>query len=87
MLAKGYKGPVLIIKKHKQLSSESLNNILLRNIKKLKPYIRRSKEELIDLNVISWHDYLAVGQKTNTFTMLGVRLYTTNAYITIASLK
>ncbi len=52
VLAKGYKGPVLIIKKHKQLSSESLNNMILRNIKKLKPYIRRSKEKLIDLNII-----------------------------------
>ncbi len=52
VLAKGYKGPVLIIKKHKQLSSESLNNILLRNIKKLKPYIRRSKEKLMNLNII-----------------------------------
>jgi hypothetical protein len=49
VLAKGYKGPVLIIKKHKQLSSESLNNIFLKNVKKLKPYISIYKAKIMHL--------------------------------------
>ncbi|WP_292461556.1 amino acid permease [Methanolobus sp.] len=40
VLAKGYKGPVLIIKKHKPLSSEGVNNMLLKKLNKLKLYIR-----------------------------------------------
>ncbi|AFV23410.1 amino acid permease-like protein [Methanolobus psychrophilus R15] len=40
VLAKGYKGPLLIIKKHKPLSSEGVNNMLLKKLNKLKFYIR-----------------------------------------------
>jgi nucleotide-binding universal stress UspA family protein len=40
VLAKGYKGPLLIVKKHKPLSSEGVNNMLLKKLNKLKFYIR-----------------------------------------------
>ncbi|WP_094227328.1 amino acid permease [Methanolobus psychrotolerans] len=46
VLAKGYKGPVLIIKKHKPFSSEGLNNILLKNVNRFKRYLRKKKEGL-----------------------------------------
>ncbi|MDG6244432.1 MAG: amino acid permease [Methanolobus sp.] len=43
VLTKGYKGPVLIIKKHKPFSSEGLNNMLLKKLNKLNLRVRREK--------------------------------------------
>ncbi|MCQ6961994.1 amino acid permease [Methanolobus chelungpuianus] len=47
VLAKRYKGPVMIVRKHKPLSSEGVNNILLKRVKRLKFYTDRLQEKLM----------------------------------------
>ncbi|MDK2911188.1 MAG: hypothetical protein PWR29_145 [Methanolobus sp.] len=47
VLAKRYKGPVMIVRKHKPLSSEGVNNILLKRVKRLKLYTDRLQAKIL----------------------------------------